>query len=73
MESQRFAGAKALCSCGHDRHHPDVDAIPSFGVWAWIMLLNGASGTPKKITYKCRRCGQVLGVTRDPRVLKTFR
>ena len=61
------------CRCGHDRDHPDVDAKPSYGFWAWVALLNGISGKPKKITWQCRRCGDILGKTRNPKVLKAFR
>lgn len=61
------------CRCGHDRNHPDVEAHPSYGFFAWLLLLNGATGKPKKITYTCRVCGEDLGTTRDPAVLRRFR
>ena len=38
-----------------------------------LLLLNGATGIPKKVTWQCRRCGDVLGTTRDPKVLRSFR
>ncbi|HET6566547.1 MAG TPA: hypothetical protein VFG50_01195 [Rhodothermales bacterium] len=61
------------CRCGHDRGHPLVQADPTFGFWSWFMLFNGASGTPKKLTYRCTRCGEVFGTTRDPKVLRAHR
>jgi ribosomal protein L37E len=33
----------------------------------------GISGRPKKITYVCRRCGQVVEVTKDPADLRAVR
>lgn len=62
-----------VCRCGRGIDHPGVEATPSYGFWAWFMLLNGASATPKKITYRCRRCGEVIATTRDPRMLRAFR
>lgn len=64
---------RRTCRCGHHRDHPAVVAKPSYGFWAWLALLNGISGQPKKITWQCRRCGDVLGETRDPRKLSSFR
>ena len=37
------------------------------------MLLNGASATPKRVEYRCRRCGETLRTTREPDVLQSFR
>lgn len=46
---------------------------PTYGFWAWILLLAGATGTPKKITYRCQRCYEVVEVTRNPSLLRSYR
>jgi len=50
-----------------------VSAEASYGFWAWVALLLGISGTPKQITWRCRRCGEVIHATRDPSELQDFR
>jgi len=50
-----------------------VSAEASYGFWAWVALLLGISGTPKQITWRCRRCGEVIRATRDPGELQDFR
>lgn len=61
------------CRCGHDRHHFAVHPERTYGFWAWLLLLSGATGTPKKITFRCQRCNEVVEVTRDPKILKQHR
>jgi len=62
-----------ICSCGHGASHYMVSAEASYGFWAWVALLLGISGVPKKITWRCRRCGEVIRTTRDPSELQDFR
>lgn len=64
---------RPTCRCGHGLDHHTIVARPSYGVWGWFLLLMGATGTPKKITYRCLVCKQVVHTTRDPRVLRSFR
>ena len=64
---------QATCRCGHDRAHHMVSAKPDYGFWSWLLLLSGASGTPKKLTWQCRRCGEVIATSRDPEVLRQHR
>ena len=61
------------CRCGHRVDHHTVDAKPTYGILGWFMLVMGATGTPKKITYRCRRCGDKLYTTKDPAVLRKYR
>ena len=61
------------CRCGHGIDHNRVDAKPTYGVLAWFMLLMGATWPPKKITYRCRNCGEKLYATKNPAVLRKFR
>jgi hypothetical protein len=61
------------CRCGHDRYHHAVRADLTFGSGGWFAILNGASGTPKKITFRCAACGETFESTRDAGVLRQFR
>lgn len=61
------------CRCGHDRTHPLVHLVPSYGPFALLWLMAGAGVTPRKARYVCRKCNQTLGETRDPRILESLR
>ncbi|NBB99253.1 MAG: hypothetical protein GVY15_00095 [Bacteroidetes bacterium] len=65
--------APLTCSCGYGASHHRVSAEASYGFWAWVALILGISGTPKQVTWRCRRCGEVIHTTRDPGELQDFR
>ena len=65
--------ALPTCSCGHDRYHHWARADLEFGSVGWFVILNGASGTPRAITFHCGRCGETFETTRDRTVLREFR
>lgn len=50
-----------------------MEAKPVYGFWGWLKLLNGISTLPKKVVYRCRTCGQALGVSRASDVLHQYR
>lgn len=50
-----------------------VDAQPTYGFWAWVALIGGISGTPKRITWRCRRCGEIVRETRSYKERQAFR
>ncbi|OZC04417.1 hypothetical protein BSZ36_16375 [Rubricoccus marinus] len=64
---------RPTCSCGHDRYHHWARASLSYGGGGWLALLNGASGTPRQIVFRCGKCGETFETTRDSAVLKEFR
>ena len=64
---------RPTCSCGHDRYHHAVRADLSFGAGGWFAILNGASGTPREIAFRCGACRETFETTRDPDVLREFR
>lgn len=60
------------CRCGHDRTHPQVHPEPKYTLMGWFLLLMGATPNPIHAVYRCARCHEVVGATRDPAVLKEF-
>ena len=54
------------CSCGHDRSHPKVEASPSYGAFGWTLLIFGATPIPRWVEYRCKKCGESLGISEDP-------
>lgn len=60
------------CRCGHGITHPMVHPEPKFTVGGLLLLFMGASPTPTHAVYKCGRCLEVLGITRDPKVMREF-
>lgn len=67
------ASMTGTCSCGHDIDHYMVTAKPTFRKRAWFALFMGVRATPIMITYRCRKCGEVIARTRDPEILKRYR
>ncbi len=61
------------CRCGHGIEHPLVEAKPVHGFFAWAKLLNGIDTLPKRVEYRCRKCGTPLGTTTDKEVLREYR
>ncbi|MDX1531267.1 MAG: hypothetical protein R3362_07060 [Rhodothermales bacterium] len=61
------------CRCGYDRTHPAVRATAHHGIAAWIVLFSGATAYPKRVTFRCARCGETVEECRDPEVLRSYR
>lgn len=64
---------RPTCHCGYDRYHHHVRPSLSHGLWAWVILVTGASATPREVRFRCSQCGETFEVTRDPEVLRAFR
>lgn len=60
------------CRCGHDIKHPLVHPEPKYTTGGWLMLLLGATPNPTHAQYVCSRCSMILGVTKDPKILREF-
>jgi hypothetical protein len=42
-----------------------VTPEPNYGFMGWLRLLVGISTRPTEITYRCRRCDEVIEKTTD--------
>lgn len=62
----------STCRCGHDKNHPMVHPEPKYTFGGWLLLMLGATPKPIYAIIQCSRCNQVLGMTRDPKILKEF-
>lgn len=60
------------CRCGHDLQHPLVHPEPKYTTAGWLMLLLGATPSPTHALYVCSRCSMILGMTKDPKILREF-
>jgi hypothetical protein len=68
---QVVSGAGKKCACGHTRDAPEVAQEPEYTLWGWILLsVLGISAKPDHIVFRCTRCRQKLGVSRDPALLE---
>src|SRR5690606_9585985 len=65
--------ARPTCSCGHDRDHPRVDAERHYSLRGGLTFATGTTGTPSRIVFRCRDCGEVVEDTRDPAVMRAYR
>ncbi len=61
------------CRCGHDRYHHWVRAKMSYGITAWTLLFQGSSARPKRIVFRCGRCGESFETATDRETLEQFR
>lgn len=65
--------ALPTCSCDHDREHPHVDAERHYNLRGGLTFATGTTGTPSRIVFRCRDCGEVVEDSRDPAVMKAHR
>lgn len=70
---KKHVGPLPICHCGRDRTHPDVQPERHYGFWSWVLLLSGASGTPRRIDFRCQRCRQIVESTSDSVLLERYR
>jgi hypothetical protein len=64
------SAAGKTCSCGYTRDHEMVEQEPEYSLWGWILLsMFGISAKPDHIVFRCTRCRQTLGVSRDPALI----
>jgi hypothetical protein len=60
------SAAGKTCSCGHTRDHELVVHEPEYTLWGWILLsMFGISAKPDHIVFRCTKCREKLGVSRD--------
>lgn len=44
------------CSCGNNRHSPDVIESPEYSGWSIFLISMGISAKPIKVEYTCKKC-----------------
>jgi hypothetical protein len=67
---QVVSAAGKKCSCGHDRDAPEVAQEPEYTLWGWILLsVLGISAKPDHIVFRCTKCREKLGISRDPALI----
>ena len=61
------------CTCGHDRHAKGVvKPESSYGFWGWIALGMGATVFPRRIAFRCVRCGEIFDETTDRKEIEAI-
>ncbi len=69
MQVVSSAGKK--CRCGYTRESPEVAQEPQYTLWGWILLtVLGISAKPDHIAFRCTKCREKLGVSRNPALLR---
>jgi hypothetical protein len=66
------AAGDRKCRCGFSIGNVQVHPEPKYSTLGWMLLFLGATPNPRYAVYRCGRCNQVLGATKDPAVLKEF-
>jgi len=65
------AGMKELCRCGYKLGDPWVVPKSIYSFWGLLIVSIGISHTPSKLNFQCDKCGEVLKVITDKKVLKS--
>ena len=58
------------CRCGYGRWHFNVGTDAHYSVVGWFLLMMGATPEPTSIDFRCKKCGDSLGSSRE---MKDFR
>lgn len=64
------SAARATCRCGYTRDHYMVTPEAKHTFWGWCLITLGISSKPIEMTFRCRRCKEVIEVSTDPRDLR---
>jgi hypothetical protein len=54
------------CACGTDRTHRFATPEREYSISGTLYLLWGGTAVPRKVRFRCVRCGQVFDETTDP-------
>jgi hypothetical protein len=64
---------KEQCRCGHGVDHFWIRPQKQWGGWAWLGIMGGVRMAPRRVDYKCGRCGDILASITDAEALKRMR
>jgi hypothetical protein len=57
--------SEARCRCGHGRGHHMVSARNHYSFRRQLVVVLGVSVEPNKVSFECRRCGEVFDQSTD--------
>jgi hypothetical protein len=61
------------CRCGFAKGDFWVRPSKTYGMWGVFGMMFGVSSRPRRVDYKCARCGQTVETVTDPATLERFR
>jgi hypothetical protein len=68
------AAPRHTCRCGHTRDHPLVTHEVQYSTFNWLLgvLMGVSAGHPKRIRFRCRKCGEVVEESTDRKLIYTY-
>jgi len=61
------------CKCGYDINHPNIVHKCQYTKFGWFLLtILGMSAKPKKVSFVCSQCNEVIDESTDPNLLKEY-
>lgn len=60
------------CGCNRTLEDGAIVSEPAYGFWANMTLLFGVTAAPRRIDYRCLKCGKVVASADDPKTIKEF-
>ena len=62
-----------ICRCGHDINHQKVEHKCQYSKFGWFLLtILGMSAKPKKVSYVCSECNEIIDESTDPKILREY-
>jgi len=58
------------CSCGHKKDSKYILETPIYSLTGWVLLCLGVTAKPRKIIFKCQRCGDILEESHSPDAIR---
>jgi hypothetical protein len=61
------------CKCGYDIKNPKVQHKSKYSKFGWFLFaILGLSAKPKKVSFVCSVCNEVIEESTDPKILKEY-
>lgn len=61
------------CSCGHSIDHEKVIHKSDYSKFGWFLFtILGLSAQPKKVSFICSDCNEIISESNEPELLKKF-
>ena len=70
IEKDKPTEVTIACGCNRTLEDPSIVSEPNYGFFANLTLLFGVTAAPRRIDYRCLKCGKIVAVDDDPQALQ---
>ncbi|MBL8788531.1 MAG: hypothetical protein JNJ59_26790 [Deltaproteobacteria bacterium] len=72
MDKDQTTPVTIACGCGKKLGDSAIIEEPRYGFFGDLTLLFGVTAAPKRIDYRCVKCGKVVHSASDAQTIKQF-